>query len=234
MNDVTYKWDEPRVVLLPQKDLLDSQLNEYEQKKEALKLEIHNLTRELTPLTDKLKVLSTDVYNHNQMLREVMKNIEQKQNVTSSLTEKICTLNAEIVTLKKEKETYTSCAKEIKEAQEALYELQNKKTSILLEIDRLESKIDSLNTEYSLIHARIQAIKNEHQDLSKVVTINNRILAEISKEREHKEQVEIKISNQIKELDLRQKSIGVMIRPIQAKLDKQGIKLDFMKFIQDL
>ena len=222
------------VVLLPIKDVVNQTLEQYESEKVRLSEDIACLNKDLVRITSKLETASQQLQEHNQSLRQSKKEKENILGQINTLNSSKTELENEIVRLKAEKDTYDELSQKIVELNSVIEEKKKEERGLTVSVDGLEIRKQSLGSEINTLETRIRLLKPEHEGIDRDIKENERILSEIKAEREQKERAEEKAKMYLEELNQNQKSLGQYIRPIQEKLDKQGIKLNFIEFIKDI
>jgi chromosome segregation ATPase len=222
------------VVMLPLKDVVNQTLEQYESEKSRLSGDITNLNKDLTRVTLKLETASQQLQEHNQGLRQSKKDKENLLGQISTLTTSKTELENEIVRLKTENATYDELSNEILRLNTVIEQKKKEERELTVSVDGLAIKRQSLSSEISTLETRIRILKTEHEGMDRDIKENERILREIQAERERKERAEEKAKKYLEELNKNQRSLGQYIRPIQEKLDREGIKLDFIAFIKDI
>ncbi len=84
------------------------------------------------------------------------------------------------------------------------------------------------------LEQKLKPKQAELDSINESVAHNTKLLKLITWEREQNESLKNEIADKLATLQIDQKNMSQYIRPIQKKLDKAGIKIDFLKFIQDI
>ena len=203
--------------------------------------ELAKLDVQIQETNSTIQALQTETQTHTDRLDKFVEAVKTKE-------QELILLNAQLSTTKKElSDTEARLAyihTEVEKHQPVLVKIaEDRITSEKLEEEikhkkhtlKVQTKQeDELFKRIAELEQKLKPRQGELDELNGKIMQNTKLLKTITWEREQNESVKNEIEQKLAILQMDQRNLSQYIRPIQNKLDKAGIKLDFIKFIQDI
>ena len=186
----------------------------------SLKEEVQKYNQQLVSFTEKVKEKELELILLNSQLTQTKKEIFEHDAQLAHIQAEVEKHKPVLVKIAEDKVTAQKLEEEIKNKTHTLKIQTKHEDETYKRIAELEKKLKERETVVNEIDGK--------------VAHNTKILRTITWEREQNESLKNEITQKLATLQVDQKNMSQYIRPIQKKLDKAGIKLDFLKFIQDI
>lgn len=203
--------------------------------------ELAKLDVQIEETNSTLKALQADIQKHTERLDKFVETVKIKE-------QELILLNAQLSTTKKELSDTEAKLVQIQTAVEKHQPVLVKIAEDRVISEKLEEGIkhkthtlkvqtkqeDELFKRIAELEQKLKPRQAELDELNGKLMQNTKLLKTITWEREQNEAVKEEIAQKLAILQIDQKNLSQYIIPIQNKLDKAGIKLDFLAFIQGL